>query len=62
MSLWSINETWRQFILFWFVTNHPIQIKFYDFFAKYRGRILEPFLLVFEKPIYIVSPLLNPKD
>jgi hypothetical protein len=31
-------------------------------FAKYKGRVLEPFLLVFDKPIYIVSPLLNPKD
>jgi hypothetical protein len=32
------------------------------FFAKYKGRVLEPFLLVFEKPIYTVSPLLNPQD
>jgi hypothetical protein len=28
------NETLGQFILFWFVTNHQIKIKFDDFFFK----------------------------
>jgi hypothetical protein len=34
MSPWSINETLVSFILFWFVSNHPIKLKFYDFFCK----------------------------
>jgi hypothetical protein len=51
-------------MLFWFVTK-PTQSKssfMIFFFAKYKGRVLESFLLVFEKSIYMVSPLLNPQD
>jgi hypothetical protein len=44
-----------QFILFWFVINHQIGIKFNDCFAK--DKVLDFLFFIFEEPIiYIVSP------
>jgi hypothetical protein len=50
-----------QFILFWFVINHQIGIKFNDCFAK--DKVLDFLFFIFEEPIiYIVSPWLNSKE